>query len=137
MPENADALEKIIDVIETNKADETSGNGSVVGSLIVGVFAVLVVAVLAYQAWKQGKKAAKALHEAAVLKEEGHQAEVDADLQELQEEAEKALEKASEKYIESTKLKEKAKRFQEERDKAVETIRKVTSWEELNEKLGK
>ena len=84
----ADIAEKLLDTFKTLKgAGEGDNKKKKRGGIAAGVavvVALMVVAILSFRAWRQGKKLAKLLHEKAVAEEKQIQAIRDAKLAEKQ-----------------------------------------------------
>lgn len=125
-------LGSIANSLTNYKNDETTGKAGWIAAGIAIVLALIAVAVLAYQAWVNGKERAKALHEAAVRAEEAHQAEVDAKLAEDQVKIDAALAEAQKARDEVLNLQKRAEDLEAERVRINSQIDKITSWEDVD-----
>lgn len=132
MSEIVSTIDKIVDVVQGNKAKEKSGNGGLIAGIVTAVLALLALAVMAYQAWRAGKERAKLLHEKALAEEAKHQAEVDAKLAEKQEEKDEALREVAELGKELDRLEEEVQTLEEKREKAKAIIDKISDWDDID-----
>ena len=130
-------LGTIAESLKSYKKQESTGKAGWIAAGIATVLALISVAVLAYQAFKSGKERAKRLHEAAVKKEQAHQAEVDADIAEDQATIEEALAAAESLKAEAEDLADKAEALEAARVAMNMQIDKITSWEDVDALLDR
>jgi predicted Holliday junction resolvase-like endonuclease len=126
-------LDKIVNIVQGYKAKENAGSSSWISTIVVGVLALIAIAIYAYQALKAGKETAKLLHEKAVLEEDAHQAEVDERLAESEEEKVQALESVESLKEKIQELEDAALEFEAKRVVAHKLIEKISSWEDVDE----
>jgi len=135
---NESDLKKLLDTVTQHKQDTKDGNsGGIVGGLIAVVVFIFVVAIFAFQAWKSGKERAKLLHEKAVREEEAHRVQVDAQLAENAETAVELMKKVDELQAQADELEEKAQAERLRHEAAVASIQSATSWDQIDQLLGK
>ncbi len=128
------ALDKLLGVVQGFKSDEQTGSskGGWISAAVVGIMALIAVAIFAWQQWQAGKERAKLLHEKAVREEAEHQALVDADLAASEEDHQAALARAEELRKEIEQLETETERLEAERQRARTAIDKISSWEDVD-----
>lgn len=126
-------INKLLDIFRTLKSKESDGKGrkGVLIGLALSV-AMIIIGLLSFRAWKNGKKMAKLLHEKAVAEEKEIQASADALIADSE-----AKKKAAAEQVEllRQKILEINERLQETEsiyEQSKETISEIKTWEEFD-----
>lgn len=131
----SDTVEKLLDVVQNFKSKEKnneSKSGGRIATIIFGLIAVLAVAITAWRQWKTGKRIAELEHEKAVAEEQEHQAEVDLELAELEEDILEAKQRRDKAFFRANQHRIAIEDLQKERAEAKAAIEKITSWEDVD-----
>lgn len=132
MEEDKSVLDKLLGVVQGYKSNQQTGKGGWIATAVVGILALIAVALFAWQQWKAGKERAKLLHEKAVREEEAHQATVDVELAENQQAKEDALQQAHDLQEEVARLEDQTEKLEARRQAARAAIDKISSWEDVD-----
>lgn len=133
----ADFTEALRGVIQEQKDKEEEGSSSWVGALVVSILVILFTAIMGFVAWRRGREMARLKHERAKAEEEAHQARVAADLAEDATEQADALDQAEQLMGRVEELKRERRRLEEEHAAAMDQLKEVTSWDDIDRYMGR
>jgi len=131
----ADTVSKLLDVFRSlkgaGKDSKKKSRGAIFAGLAAAV-AMIIIGLLSFRAWKQGKKLAKLLHEKAVTEEKAEQAKADEKISESEAKKQAAIKKILEIQKKIAGVDEAIKVAQTTYDQAKETIHEIKNWDELD-----
>lgn len=131
-----ETVDKLLGVFKKLKGEKGGGKkGWLIGGIAGGI-ALIIIGILTWRAFRQGKKLAKLLHEKAVAEEKEIQAVANAKIAESEEkrlEAAKKVEEIRQKIITINESMEEAVSI---RDQAKETINEIKTWDDFDKHVG-
>lgn len=134
-----DTVNTLLDTFKKLKKDDSGNNNNktgIISSVFAGVIAVVIIGILSFRAWKQGKKIAKLQHEKDVNDELAIQKEKEVVLAKNEQDR---IASQNEVFRLKEKLKEVDSNISEAKDtyeKAKETIHEIKTWDEYDKRFG-
>jgi len=125
-------LNKILSFVQTERDKKKEGKGGLVGGLLAGLFAIILISLFAFKAWRSGKEKAKLLHEKAVREEDLHQAEVDAQLSEADYHKRSAQVEVERISASLDELKKKQEAIEEQHERAQALVDSLKTWDDVD-----
>jgi peptidoglycan hydrolase CwlO-like protein len=125
-------VNKLLDVFRALKKDE---NGKRRKGVFIGLalsVAMIIIGLLSFRAWKNGKKMAKLLHEKAVAEEKEIQASADALIADSEEKKKAAAAQAEAIRQKILKINEALQETESVYEQSKETIKEIKTWEEFD-----
>jgi len=135
------STEKLVEIVrdlQVKQTSKTSGKGNKwIATLVGGLLVIVIISILGFRAWRQGKKLAKLLHERDQVHEDAHQAALDAIMATGDTEIEEAAQTASQLRKRLRDLEFERARIKQEHHDTVNKIQSITSWDDITKYLGR
>jgi len=125
-------VNKLLDIFRTLKKDEDGKRRKGVFIGLALSVAMIIIGLLSFRAWKNGKKMAKLLHEKAVAEEKEIQASANALIADSEEKKKAAAEQVELLRQKILKINERLQETESIYEQSKETISEIKSWEEFD-----
>lgn len=137
MSKDKETVDRLLGVFRKLKGEKGKGGkqrGLIIGGIAAAV-AFLIIGLLSWRAFRQGKKLAKLMHEKAVQEELAEQAKANEKIAESEARRLEAVKKVEEIRKKIAGIDEAMKEAESIRDQSKETIDEIKTWDDLDAHL--